>query len=96
MILAFIGTTTALLFWELVKLFVLQIFKSQAPKATIALLQQVDRLLPSLIREGVSGEELEERLRNQLGELTGQQWNDVSRSFNLSAFLEHQRHGNSN
>lgn len=96
MIQAFLGATTALLFWELVKIFALAIFKSQAPKATIALLQQVDRILPSLIREGVSGSELEERLRNQLGELTGQQWNDVSRSFNLSAFLEHQSDANSN
>lgn len=85
---AFLGTAAALVFWELVKLFGLTLFKSEAPKAVARGLQILDEMMPGLIEEGISGSQAEAALRGRLGSLTGQEWADIRRRYDPVAALD--------
>lgn len=90
-LLGFGAATVGVVFWELVKLTGLQIVKVQLPPAVSRGLLALDQLLPSLIAEGISGAELEERLRRELGALTGSDWSAMRRQFDPVAFLDNLR-----
>jgi hypothetical protein len=85
----FLAASAALLFWEIVKMFAVTAFKSEAPKAVARGLIALDRLLPELIQNRVPGSELEARLRARLGTLTGQEWADIRTRFDPEIFLDH-------
>ena len=85
---SFIGVFVGLIFWELVKLFGLTFFKSEAPKAVIKGLQVLDELMPGLIEEGATGSQAEEAVRKRLGSLTGQEWTDIRKRYDPMVALD--------
>jgi hypothetical protein len=88
---SFVGTTIALIFWELIKIFGVTWFKSEAPKFTIASLDWIDDRLPGLIAEGATGPEAVAQLRAYLGHMSDQEWKDlnadVTTRFDWTVFL---------
>ena len=85
---SFIGTAIALVFWELVKLFGLTAFKSEAPKAVTKGLQLLDEMMPGFIEEGISGSQAEAAIRERLGTLTGQEWADIRKRYDPMVALD--------
>lgn len=92
MIATFITTAAALIAWELVKRIGVRLVEGAAPPAIAQGLLALDRLLPQLLTEGVTGAELEARLRRELGELTGNEWRAIRQRFDPAVFLDHQSH----
>jgi len=89
-ILSFAGTAAALTFWEIVKRIGVRLAEAYAPPAVAAGLLALDRLLPKLLADGVTGAELEQRLRQELGQLTGNEWRAIRERFDPAIFLDHQ------
>ena len=91
-IISFAGTAAALTFWELVKQVGVRLTQAYAPPAVAAGLVALDRLLPQLLADGVTGAELEQRLRAEMGRLTGSEWQAIRTRFDPAVFLDHQNH----
>ena len=91
LIITFAGTAAALTFWELVKQVGVKLTQAYTPPAVAAGLVALDRLLPQLLADGVSGAELETRLRRELGNLTGSEWRQIRATFDPVVFLDHQQ-----
>jgi len=87
---SFAGTAAALTFWELVKQVGVRLAQSYAPPAVAAGLVALDRLLPQLLADGTTGDQLEQRLRSELGRLTGSEWRAIRARFDPAVFLDHQ------
>lgn len=68
----------------------MRLTQAYAPSAVARALIEVDRLLPQLLAEGVTGADLERRLRAAMSELTGSEWQAAKNRFDLSVFLQHQ------
>jgi hypothetical protein len=90
LIITFAGTAAAITFWELVKQVGVRLTQAYAPPAVAAGLLALDRLLPQLLADGVTGAELEQRLRTELGQLTGSEWRAIRQRFDPAIFLDHQ------
>jgi len=88
--LSFLGTAAALIFWEFIKQIGVRLVQGYAPSAVATGLAALDRLLPSLIAEGVTSAQVEERLRQELGSLTGSEWRQIRARFDPAIFLDHQ------
>ena len=86
--LSFLGTAAALTFWEFIKQMGVRAVESFAPTAVVKGIKIVDQLLPSLIEEGVNGSELENRIRKELGSLTGSEWKKIRSDFDPAVFLD--------
>jgi hypothetical protein len=95
-VLSFAGTAAALTFWELVKQIGVRYAKAYVPPAVVAGLRVLDRILPSLIEEGVSGAEVEDRLRAELGKLTDSEWQRIDQQFSVKVFLDSLKQSQSN
>lgn len=91
LLLTFAGTAAALTFWELVKQVGVRITQAYTPPAVAAGLVALDRLLPQLLADGVTGAEMEARLRRELGNLTGSEWRQIRATFDPVVFLDHQQ-----
>jgi hypothetical protein len=89
-IFTFAGTAAALVFWELVKRVGVRLTEAYAPPAVAAGLVALDRLLPQLLAEGVTGDQVEQRLRQEMGRLTGNEWLQIKARFDPAIFLDHQ------
>lgn len=89
---SFAGTAAALTFWELVKRAGVRLTESYVPPAVAAGLVALDRLLPQLLVDGTTGDQLEQRLRSELGRLTGSEWRAIRARFDPAIFLDAQRH----
>jgi hypothetical protein len=87
-LLSFAGTAAALTFWELVKQAGVRYAKAYVPPVVVAGLQALDKMLPLLIEEGVSGVEVEDRLRAELGKLTDSEWQRIDQQFSVKVFLD--------
>ena len=91
---SFTGTVVALIFCEIVKMFGVAWFKSEAPKYTVAGLEWIDERLPGLLANGVTGPEAEASLRSYLGYMSDQEWTDLSSDidsrFSWTVFLNKQ------
>ena len=90
LLITFAGTAAAITFWELVKQVGVRLAQAYAPPAVAAGLVALDRLLPQLLADGVTGAELEQRLRAELGHLTGSEWRAIRQRFDPVVFLDHQ------
>ena len=90
LIITFAGTAAALTFWELIKRIGVRFTEAFAPPAVAAGLVALDRLLPQLLADGVTGAELEQRLRSEMGRLTGSEWLQIKARFDPAIFLDHQ------
>ncbi len=90
-LLTFATTAAALTFWELVKQVGVRLAQAYTPPAVAAGLVALDRLLPQLLADGVTGDELEARLRRELGNLTGSEWRQIRATFDPVVFLDRQR-----
>jgi hypothetical protein len=90
LILSFAGTAAAITFWEMVKQVGVRLTQAYVPPAVAAGLLALDRLLPQLLADGVTGAELEQRLRTELGQLTGSEWRAIRQRFDPAIFLDHQ------
>jgi hypothetical protein len=90
LLVTFAGTAAALTFWELIKRIGVRFTEAYAPPAVAAGLVALDRLLPKLLADGVTGAELEQRLRAELGQLTGSEWRAIRARFDPAIFLDHQ------
>jgi hypothetical protein len=90
LILGFAGAAAALTFWEIVKQVGVRLTQAYAPPAVAAGLVALDRLLPQLLTDGVTGAELEQRLRAEMGRLTGSEWQAIRARFDPAIFLDHQ------
>jgi hypothetical protein len=90
LLITFAGTAAAITFWELVKQVGVRLTQAYAPPAVAAGLVALDRLLPQLLADGVTGTELEQRLRTELGQLTGSEWRAIRQRFDPAIFLDHQ------
>ena len=90
LIITFAGTAAAVTFWELVKQIGVRFTQAYAPPAVAAGLLALDRLLPQLLADGVTGAELEQRLRAELGQLTGSEWRAIRQRFDPVVFLDRQ------
>lgn len=89
----FLATALAITGWELVKQVGVQATRRFAPPTITAGLQALDRLLPQLVAEGVTGAELEARIRAELGHLTGSDWSAIRREFDPVVFVERHQAG---
>ena len=85
---SFAGVFVGLIFWELIKMFGLTLFKSEAPKAVTKGLQLLDEMMPGFIEEGISGSQAEAALRDRLGSLTGQEWADIRKRYDPMVALD--------
>lgn len=92
LILSFAATAAALTFWEIVKQIGVRAAQAYAPPVVAAGLKELDRLLPQLIADGVSGAELEDRLRQRMTRLTGSDWQRIRSRFDPAIFLDAQLH----
>jgi hypothetical protein len=90
LLITFAGTAAALTFWEFIKRAGVRLTEAYAPPAVAAGLVALDRLLPKLLAEGVSGADLEQRLRSEMGRLTGGEWLQIRARFDPAVFLDHQ------
>jgi hypothetical protein len=90
LLISFAGTAAAITFWELIKQIGVRLTQAYAPPAVAAGLVALDRLLPQLLADGVTGAELEQRLRTELGQLTGSEWRAIRQRFDPAIFLDHQ------
>jgi hypothetical protein len=88
LITSFAGTAAALTFWEIVKQVGVRYAKAYVPSVVVTGLQVLDKMLPSLIEEGVSGAEVEDRLRAELGKLTDSEWQRIDQQFSVKVFLD--------
>lgn len=88
----FVETAAALAFWEIVKQIGVRATQSYAPPVVAAGLKELDRLLPQLIADGVTGAELEDRLRQKMTRLTGSDWQQIRSRFDPAIFLDAQLH----
>jgi hypothetical protein len=88
MLTTFFAASAALLFWEIVKMFAVAAFKSEAPKAVARGLQILDEILPAAIYEGHPSDVVEAQIRARLGALTGQEWADIRQRFDPVVFLD--------
>ena len=93
LILSFAGTAAAITFWEFIKRLGVRLTEAYAPPAVAAGLVALDRLLPQLLADGVTGAELEQRLRQEMGRLTGSEWRAIRARFDPAVFLDHQQKG---
>lgn len=60
----------------IIKPFSVQLVRKKIMKVAPKVLVQLDRLLPLWIFEGLTGKEMEERVRLELEKLTGDEWKD--------------------
>ncbi len=90
LLITFAGTAAAITFWEIVKQIGVRLAQAYVPPAVAAGLVALDRLLPQLLTDGVTGAELEQRLRTELGQLTGSEWRAIRQRFDPVVFLDHQ------
>ena len=88
LIFTFAATAAGITFWELIKQVGVRIAQAYMPSAVVTGLQTLDKILPDLISEGVSGEQLEDRLRHELGNLTGSEWKKIRTEFDPVVFLD--------
>jgi hypothetical protein len=88
MLTTFLYLSAALLFWEIIKMFVVTAFKSEAPKAVARGLEILDEILPAAIYEGRPSDVVESQIRARLGALTGQEWADIRQRFDPVVFLD--------
>jgi hypothetical protein len=84
----FLAASAALLFWEIIKMFAVTAFKSEAPKAVARGLEILDEILPAAIYEGRPSDVVESQIRARLGALTGQEWADIRQRFDPVVFLD--------
>jgi hypothetical protein len=90
LLITFAGTAAAITFWEIVKQIGVRLTQAYVPPAVAAGLVALDRLLHQLLADGVTGAELEQRLRTELGQLTGSEWRAIRQRFDPAIFLDHQ------
>jgi hypothetical protein len=87
LLLGFLGTASALVFWELVKRVGVRLVEGYAPIGLAHAMQTLDRILPDLVADGASVEDVEQSLRKELGSLTGSEWSEICGRFDLRVFL---------
>ena len=86
----FATTAAAVVFWEFIKRVGVRFTEAYTPPAIAAGLLALDRLLPQLLADGVTGDQMEVRLRRELGQLTGSEWRAIRARFDPAVFLDHQ------
>lgn len=90
----FLAAAFAVVGWELVKQVGVRFVQRTLPSTVAAGLLALDRLLPDLIDDEVSGSELEDLIRQELGELTGSDWRMIRDKFDPVVFLDNQKRFN--
>jgi hypothetical protein len=88
----FLSTAIGVVFWELIKQIGVRLVKGYVPPVVANGLIVLDQILPSLISEGVTSDQMEKRLRQELGSLTGSEWRQIRTYFDPAAFLDAQLH----
>jgi hypothetical protein len=69
------------------KPFLVRQTRSVAPEVIARGLEWLDLELPGVLGRGEDGSTLEERVRRRCGELTGDEWVEVKREFDVEVFL---------
>ena len=86
-----IGTALALTGAEILKQIGVRATQRYAPPVVAAGLVLLDKLLPQIVAQGLTADQVEDRLRQHLGELTGADWSEIRRRFDPAVFLERQQ-----
>jgi hypothetical protein len=87
LIFTFATTALGITFWELVKQVGVRMAQAYMPSAVVTGLKTLDKMLPTLIEEKVPGDQLEDLLRKELGNLTGSEWKKIRTEFDPAVFL---------
>jgi hypothetical protein len=85
---SFIGVFVGLIFWELIKMFGLTLFKSAAPETIADACVWLDKRMPTFLAQGRSSEDVEALLRERFGTWSGQEWAKLDSVYSVRKLLD--------
>jgi len=88
LLLCAVSGAAAIAAWEAAKRRGLQLIKRQLPPAVVTGLTVIDQVLPVLVQEGATSQQLKDRVVREVQGLAESEWRQIRQEFDPGVFLD--------